>query len=180
MNNNSTQVGTFLGNCQTHFNSRMGTARAVDSFCMLYRLCRSTVSGRRVLTGVQTSVLYGPRVWAMQPPLDKQVVATTNRRPPAPFFSNASHRAAPAAARSTSSTPPPGMFPEYHCVTPPDQSKPLEVKWLKRWWPFVNNNSTQVGTFGKTAKRILIPELSNCLYVPVSYTHLTLPTICSV
>ena len=68
-----------MGNCQTHFNSRMGTARAVDSFCMLYRLCRSTVSGRRVLTGVQTSVLYGPRVWAMQPPLDKQVVATTNR-----------------------------------------------------------------------------------------------------
>ena len=57
-----------------------------------------------------------------------------------------------------------GMFPEYHCVTPPDQSKLLEVKWLKRWWPFVNNNSTQVGTFGKTAKRILIPELFNCLY----------------
>ena len=74
-------------------------------------------------------------------------------------------RAAPAPARSTSSTPPPGMFPEYHCVTPPDQSKLLEVKWLKRWWPFVNNNSTQVGTFGKTAKRILIPELLNHLYV---------------
>ena len=162
----------------------MCTARAVDSFCMLYRLCRSTVSGRRVLTGVQTSVLYGPRVWAMQPPLDKQVVATTNRsrrtdqgtgavhaesrRPPAPFFSNASRRAAPAPARSTSSTPPPGMFPEYHCVTPPDQSKLLEVKWLKRWWPFVNNNSTQVGTFGKTAKRILIPELLKPLYLPGS------------
>ena len=63
------------------------------------------------------------------------------------------------------------MFPEYHCVTPPDQSKLLEVKWLKRWWPFVNNNSTQVGTFGKTAKRILIPELLNCLYDRESSSH---------
>ena len=57
-----------------------------------------------------------------------------------------------------------GYGPEYHCVTPPDQSKLLEVKWLKRWWPFVNNNSTHTEKFRKTAKRTLIPELLYCLY----------------
>ena len=164
-----------MGNCQTHFNSRMGTARAVDSFCMLYRLCRSTVSGRRVLTGVQTSVLYGTRVWAMQPPLDKQVVATTNRSRRTDQGTGAVHAESRRAALSRRPRPParpqflsdPGAAASGVAQSAaPAHSRTWRHAGLAcalRWWPFVNNNSTQVGTFGKTAKRILIPELLNCL-----------------
>ena len=44
----------------------------------------------------------------------------------------------------------------------------------------VNDTTGQVGIANSVGINTTTPQGSYALYVPVSYTHLTLPTICSV
>eukprot|EP00975_Prorocentrum_lima_P001863 404723-Prorocentrum_lima.AAC.1 len=46
------------------------------------------------------------------------------------------------------------------------------------WGPFSHSEEVEVEPLPIFGPRVLDPRL--CLQVPVSYTHLTLPTICSV